>query len=230
MSQDAAFATVEGGLRMTYVRPGSVLQSRGFEKDDVIQRVNGLPIASLEDVRNLKNNPQLQNTRVISVVVNRAGQQVYPSVPAFTDEQIGTSSARVEELLQAALGTTWDARTGDYVECSIDQIVELVRTVRTGDPDAGDWEADILTSVLGSISGRYVGRGFVFVREFQSNRNPMVSGAISSAEQSAARGMNGPVLFLFREQGDHDPWARIPFWYPTLVFPSSMANQVFNVT
>ncbi|OGQ25623.1 MAG: hypothetical protein A2138_22510 [Deltaproteobacteria bacterium RBG_16_71_12] len=188
--------------------------------------VQGVPVQVVGNLRPTRAN--VLDPNAIGGI--RAGQQVYPSVPAFTDEQIGTSSARVEELLQAALGTTWDARTGDYVECSIDQIVELVRTVRTGDPDAGDWEADILTSVLGSISGRYVGRGFVFVREFQSNRNPMVSGAISSAEQSAARGMNGPVLFLFREQGDHDPWARIPFWYPTLVFPSSMANQVFNVT
>ena len=188
--------------------------------------VQGVPVQVVGNLRPTRAN--VLDPNAIGGI--RAGQQVYPSVPAFTDEQIGTSSARVEELLQAALGTTWDARTGDYVECSIDQIVELVRTVRTGDPDAGDWEADILTSVLGSISGRYVGRGFVFVREFQSNRNPMVSGAISSAEQSAARGMNGPVLFLFRGQGDHDPWARIPFWYPTLVFPSSMANQVFTVT
>lgn len=84
MTQDAAFAPVEGGLRMTFVRPGSILQSRGFEADDVIQRVNGLPIGSLEDIRNLKTNPQFQNARVVSVVVNRAGQQVYLtySIPA----------------------------------------------------------------------------------------------------------------------------------------------------
>ena len=84
LANDAAFAPVDGGLRMSYVRPGSVLQARGFAADDVIQRVNGLPIASLEDVRNLKTNPQFQNARVVSVVVNRAGQQVYLtySIPA----------------------------------------------------------------------------------------------------------------------------------------------------
>lgn len=77
LAADATFAAIDGGLRITYVRPGSILATRGFQTDDVIQRVNGLPIASLEDVRNLKNNAQFQNARVISVVVNRAGQQVY---------------------------------------------------------------------------------------------------------------------------------------------------------
>lgn len=84
LTSGATFSTVDGGLRMTYVNPTSILAARGFEKDDVVQRVNGLPIASLEDVRNLKTNPQFQNARVVSVVVNRAGQQVYLtySIPA----------------------------------------------------------------------------------------------------------------------------------------------------
>lgn len=84
LTADASFEAADGNLRLTWVRPGSILQTRGFQTDDVVQRVNGLPIGSLEDVRNLKTNPQFQNARVISVVVNRAGTQVYLtySIPA----------------------------------------------------------------------------------------------------------------------------------------------------
>ncbi|MFN0251525.1 MAG: Z1 domain-containing protein [Kofleriaceae bacterium] len=160
----------------------------------------------------------------------RAGQQVYPSMPAFTVEQIGTSGARIDALLEMALGEPWSARLDQYVDVPLDAMIELVRTVRSGDPDATDWEPEILTSVLRSIAGRYGNRGRIVTKEFRRTKYPLVSGALSGPEQQRARVAGAPVLFLFRETGDHDPWANVPFWYPTLVFPGDMANTVFNVT
>jgi hypothetical protein len=163
----------------------------------------------------------------------RAGQQVYPSIPAHTPERIGTTTARIDAILARILGTTWNLRTHEYVRCSVGDVVELVRTVRSGDPDASDWEAEVLSNVLLSIAARYQNQGFVRVRTFTSNRPTMVGGAITGSangEHPTARAMAGPVLFLLRESGDHPPWVGVPFWYPTLVFPRDMPNQVFNVT
>lgn len=159
----------------------------------------------------------------------RPGQQIYPSVPASNAEQIGNSTARVEAQI-GRLVDDWRARAGDFIDCSIDHIVELVKTVRSGDPDSNDWEPEILANVLLSISSRYVGRAYLCARTFTTARTLLVNGAISGSEQRRARAANRPVLFMLREAGDHDPWTGGPFWYPTLVFPMDMANQVFNVT
>jgi hypothetical protein len=160
----------------------------------------------------------------------RAGQQVYPSMPAFTPEQIGTSSDRVEALLAQTFDGNWDSRLDEYVDVPLESVVEFVRTVRSGDPDAVDWEPEILTNVLRSIGTRYGQRAYLVVKEFRRNKCPLVSGAISGDEHQRARRAGAPVLFLFHERGDHSPWANVPFWYPTLVFPNDMANAVFNVT
>jgi hypothetical protein len=66
------------------------------------------------------------------------------------------------------------------------------------------------------------------VREVRTEREIIVGGALDSAEHDRARKMGKPVLYLMYEPGEHR-WPR-PFWYPGLVFPKSMPNQVFNVT
>lgn len=160
----------------------------------------------------------------------RAGQQVYPVVPAHSPEDVGTTSERIEEALRRILGGSWQERIGGPVACSVEDVVSLVRTVRSGDPDGSDWDSELLSNVLHSVGVRYGGRAHVYVREFRTEREILLQGAISGAEQRLARTLGGPVLFLLRERGDHAPWSGIPFWYPTLVFPRDMPNQVFNVT
>lgn len=160
----------------------------------------------------------------------RAGQQVYPVVPAHLPEDVGTTTERVEEALRRILGGGWQETMGAPARCSIDEIVSLVRTVRSGDPDGSDWDSELLSNVLHAIAARYGGRAHVYVREFRTERDLLLQGAISGDEQRLARSLGGPVLFLLRERGDHQPWAGVPFWYPTLVFPRDMPNQVFNVT
>ncbi len=160
----------------------------------------------------------------------RAGQQVYPTVPAFTPGNIGTSYERIVALTSRALGTPWNEHIGAYVTCDIDLLIEIVKTVRSGDQDAGDWEADIFANVLRSIAPKYGHQGRLVVKHFKRNKYPLVTGALFGEEQQRARSIGAPVLFLFHESGGHAPWAGVPFWYPTLVFPRDMANTVFNVT
>lgn len=157
----------------------------------------------------------------------RAGQQCFPAIPATRPEAIGNSTARIEALLSEVLGVPWSDRMHEYVDCSLDQLVQLVSTIRNGDPDGEDWDPEVLAPVLRSISPICGGRAAVYVREFQTQREVIVGGALSSAEHDRARKMGKPVLYLMREPGNGWP---SPFWYPGLVFPKSMPNQVFNVT
>lgn len=68
----AGFAPAEGGLRVTRVTPGSILEARGFEADDVIQLVNGTPVDSIESLRKIGET----HPRTIQVQINRAGQVI----------------------------------------------------------------------------------------------------------------------------------------------------------
>jgi len=158
----------------------------------------------------------------------RSGQQCFPATPASTPEVVGNSSDRIEALLEEILGVPWDQRMGEYVDCSLEQLIQLVMPIRNGDPDADDWDPDILVPVLRSISNLCAGRGTVYVREFHPDRPVIDGGGLSSVEHDRGRRMGRPVLYLLRERGE-GRW-QIPFWYPGLVFPNSMPNQVFNVT
>jgi hypothetical protein len=56
------------------------------------------------------------------------------------------------------------------------------------------------------------------------------TGVISGTEHEKARATGRPVLFMMRERGIRPPWDGVPFWYPTVVFPNTMAVQVFNTS
>jgi len=158
----------------------------------------------------------------------RAGQQCFPAKPATSPDQVGNSTERIEAMLAEIFGVPWYERKHEYVDCSLEQLVQLVSTVRNGDPDGEDWDPDILAPVLRSISAIGHGRAAIFVRDFRTEREVIIGGALDSVEHDRARKMGKPVLYLMHEPGEHR-WPR-PFWYPGLVFPKNMPNQVFNVT
>lgn len=163
----------------------------------------------------------------------RSGEQVYPRVPAYELETMGNSRERIEQkILEIAGVPSWRDAMDSYIDCPIEDLVKLVETVRTGDPGAGDWDPEALSNVLRSIAPQYGGRGCLFVRTFTTPRRkqPILStGAIGGEDQDRARAQNRPVLFMLWHDGAR-PFSGEPFWYPTLVFPTTMANQVFNVT
>jgi hypothetical protein len=55
----------------------------------------------------------------------------------------------------------------------------------------------------------------------------MTTGAASGDEVALAHQRRRPVLFIFRDTGKH---IKTEFWYPTVILPTDMAAQVFNVT
>lgn len=63
-----------GGLRIESVQPGSIGASRGLMPGDVVKSVNGIPLNSLADVRNLTQNPTLRRQPSLRLVVERAGR------------------------------------------------------------------------------------------------------------------------------------------------------------
>ena len=71
---DVTFGSARDGLRVTRVRPGSIVEARGFKASDVVQSINNISIKSLNDLRALKDNPAFEKPRLISVKINRNGK------------------------------------------------------------------------------------------------------------------------------------------------------------
>jgi len=63
-----------GGLRIENVQPGSLGAARGLLPGDVVKSVNGIPLHSLADVRNLIQNPAMRRQPSLRLVVERAGK------------------------------------------------------------------------------------------------------------------------------------------------------------
>ncbi len=63
-----------GGLKIDSVAAGSIGAARGLAGGDVVRDINGIPLNSLADVRNLGNHPAIQQSNSIRLNVERAGK------------------------------------------------------------------------------------------------------------------------------------------------------------
>ncbi len=63
-----------GGIRIENVQAGSIGASRGLMPGDVVKDVNGIPLNSLADIRNLARNPTLRRQSSMRLTVERAGK------------------------------------------------------------------------------------------------------------------------------------------------------------
>lgn len=63
-----------GGVRLESVAAGTIGASRGFLSGDVVRDVNGQPLNSLQDFRNLMNNPAFRQASGLRVTVERGGK------------------------------------------------------------------------------------------------------------------------------------------------------------
>jgi hypothetical protein len=163
----------------------------------------------------------------------RPGQQIYPVVPVHEPQLLGRATERIEALLSAVLGTP--LRKNEFAEIEIERMLELIDAVPIRPEEPGDWSSATIAQVLSSIGPSYGGKGRLYVRDFERTGPELENGAIGGPEQDRARGERRPVLFMFRESGSRPPgtpnsWSGVPFWYPTLVFPPDMPNQIFNAS
>lgn len=63
-----------GGLKIDSVAAGSIGAARGLVGGDVVRDVNGIPLNSLADIKNLQSNPALQQANTLRFSVERAGK------------------------------------------------------------------------------------------------------------------------------------------------------------
>lgn len=163
----------------------------------------------------------------------RPGKQVFPIEPIHEPTLLGDTTPRIERALQAIGGGT--VRRDGWVDISLEEMIALIEQVPVRDDDPSDWDTQAIVQVLRTIGARYNNRAKLYVRDFERSSRVLLTGGISGGEHDAARQLNVPVLFLLHEAGrrapgERNPWSGAPFWYPTVVFPPSMPNQVFNAS
>ena len=160
-----------------------------------------------------------------SVCALTPGDHIYPFAPAV-DASSSLKGPRIEAALRAVMGGS--LRPREFVKVRMEEVIELMMAVPYDSSEAGSWDPDVLAPILSAISDRYRNQAFVHYRTMTRSTPYLGTGAASGDEVKAAVSKDGPVLFLFRDDGSNLDGRT--FWYPSLVFPSSMATQVFNVT
>ena len=162
-----------------------------------------------------------------SVNAFRPGEHLYPVVPVHETSKAGPTERRITGLIAQATGRA-DTRH-NFTEISISDMCRLIEAVPVDSADEHRWDTKGIVQVLRSLVSRYE-NGYLMVRpmERQPKVARLLTGAASGEEKSKTEGLGKPVLMLFRESGVDRPWSGTPFYYPSLVFPLDMPNQVFN--
>jgi hypothetical protein len=158
-----------------------------------------------------------------------AGEHIYPGAPDLGHKALERAPA-IEEKVRTLLGGT--LREGEFVSVELAALLDLIPELPFDEDLANMWDPDMLVQVLNRTSGRFKNRGFIYYRQMERTKPTLPTGALSGSELSAARDQSGPVLCVFRDNGQALRTKQVPhvYWYPSLVLPSGMATQLFNVT
>lgn len=151
------------------------------------------------------------------------GEQVYPIAPQL-DGAVLARNSKVEDALKAAFGGS--LRPSQFIDVPIQTLVDLMALVPYSEDDAGNWDPDTLGKILHAIGEKYDGRGSLFYRQMERRRERLTTGAASGDEVDLAHQRKRPTLLLFRDTGKY---LGKEFWYPTVILPTDMPAQVFNV-
>lgn len=157
------------------------------------------------------------------------GHHIYPGAADFSRKALGRN-AEIEAAVKRVMGGA--LQEGVFVPTPIDDLSALLADLPFDDDLANMWDPDKLTELLNRMSRRYNGQGFLFYRTMRRTRRTLATGALSGDELAEARKQSGPVLCVFRDFGESlkGPGPQQEYWYPSLVLPSDMATQLFNIT
>jgi hypothetical protein len=157
------------------------------------------------------------------------GGHIYPGAADLSDKALRSSQS-----LEATVRTTVGGplKEGVFTRVPLERLVRLLQDMPFDDELANMWDPQRLGEVLQRLGKRYQEQGFVYYRAMRRRSRTLPTGAVSGEELRLAREHAGPVLFVFRDDGNalDGPTNGRPYWYPSLVFPVDMATQVFNTT
>jgi hypothetical protein len=157
------------------------------------------------------------------------GGHVYPGAPGLRPKDL-ERAATVEAAVKKVFGGTLQERI--FFAVDISDLVPLLEALPFNEDLANMWDPPMLVRILEHMAPRYGNRGFVFYRAMKRTKPTFPTGALSGSELEDARNRGGPVLCVFRDDGRAlmTKATKGEYWYPSLVFPSDMATQVFNTT
>jgi hypothetical protein len=157
------------------------------------------------------------------------GDHIYPGAPALGRKDLERSGA-IEAAVKRAFGGT--LRESEFVSIELPDLIALLQELPFDEDLANMGDPPMLVRLLERMAPRYRNRGFLFYRPMKRTRTTLPTGALSGAELRDARNQPGPVLCVFRDDGRalKTKTSGQEYWYPTLVLPSDMATQLFNIT
>jgi hypothetical protein len=157
------------------------------------------------------------------------GDHIYPGAPGLGRKDLERTTD-IEGAVKRAFGGT--LREGEFAPIPIADLVELLKELPFDEDLANMWDPPMLIRLLERMGPRYGNTGFVFYRPMKRTKPTLPTGALSGPELSEARNQRGPVLCVFRDDGRALKTKTIgqEYWYPSLVLPTDMATQLFNIT
>ena len=162
-----------------------------------------------------------------SVVTVRSGKHLYPIEP---DTKLPrTRIARIESLAKSVWADWNDKKDYGPTLVTLDVIESFLDALAPS-----EWDLKALKLILRSVAGDG-GRVWAAYRPMNRGKDRvgndnrfLATGALSGSALTEARGKPIPTFFLFRQAEPREFWGTDLFFYPTIVFPKTMSNHVYN--
>lgn len=237
--------TVLQHARMFGYRQALMPYTRVFLPDSLAARFHFIHVAEQNLRQQLVNSGGLGKVTVETMTSLRAtrlnvldtsnlaayepGGHIYPGAPSFERKDLERARI-VEASVKKTLGGS--LRENEFVRVPMANLIALLKEMPFDDDLANMWEPPLLARILDRLAPRYHDQGFVFFRSMRRTKQTLPTGALSGDELHEARERPGPVLCVFRDDGRglRSSANGKEYWYPSLVLPSDMPNQVFNTT
>jgi len=161
-----------------------------------------------------------------SVMTIRSGKHLYPP---FAKVDLSSSRVRRVEKEMRKIWPEWkDVGRYGPDDVSLEKIGEILDLLAYK-----EWDDKALLVILSSVASKKNSIKMVYrdmdrgVRRTLADQS-LATGALSGEELAVARKRSVPTFFLFRQVKARPCWDNSLFFYPSIVFPASMPNHVYN--
>lgn len=152
------------------------------------------------------------------------GDQVYPA-------RVGRDNSRFTKIHELLLKAYDGKLHEDFLPAPMSILQELIKIAPYDNDNSASWQPLVMLPLLDVLAKTCEGQGYLYYRTMKRSKNSFTSksGALSGDKLREARGLERPVLCMFRTTFKEDA-PGLEYWYPTLVLPENMPNQVFNIS